>query len=105
MVLQAALEDDFARWREKGMGISLDDLQADCLSILRFACDVLLFSASLEQLGRMMRDFGEKYRKRRTENPPGQDENSQQPQSRVFAIERTCEVSRSNNNFRATGDN
>ena len=29
---QAALEDDLARWREKGMGISLGALQADCSS-------------------------------------------------------------------------
>ena len=40
-VLQAAPEDDLARWREKGMGISLGDLQADCLLNLRFADDVL----------------------------------------------------------------
>ena len=56
-VLQAALEDDVARWREKGMGISLGDLQADCLSNLRFADDVLLFSTWLEQLRSMMCDF------------------------------------------------
>ena len=36
-------EDDLARWREKGMGISLGDLQADCFSNLQFADDVLLF--------------------------------------------------------------
>ena len=56
-VLQAALEDDLARWREKGMGIRLGVLQSDCLSHLRFAGDVLLFSASLEQLRNMMCDF------------------------------------------------
>ena len=33
-VLQAALEDDSARWREEGMRISLGVLQADCLSNL-----------------------------------------------------------------------
>ena len=36
-VLQAALEDDLAPWRDKGMGISLGVLQSDCLSNLRFA--------------------------------------------------------------------
>ena len=48
-VLQAALEDDLTRWREKGMGISLGDL--------RFADKVLLVSASLEQLTSIMCDF------------------------------------------------
>ena len=51
-VLQAALEDDLAQWREKGMGFSLGDLQADSLSNLRFADDVILFSASLKQSNR-----------------------------------------------------
>ena len=39
------------------MGISLGDLQADCLSSLRFPKDVLLFSTSLKQLKKMMSDF------------------------------------------------
>ena len=52
-VLQAALEDDMARWREKGMGISL---QSGCFSNQRFAGDVLLFSTSLEELRNMMCD-------------------------------------------------
>ena len=56
-VLQAAMEDDLSRWREKGMGITLGDLQADLLSNLRFADDVLLISASLEQLRSMMCEF------------------------------------------------
>ena len=56
-VMQDALEDDWARWREKGMGISLGVLQPDCLSNLRFEDDVLLFSTSLEQLRSMMCDF------------------------------------------------
>ena len=51
-VLQGAL-----RWREKGMGICLGDLQAGCLSSLRIADDVLLFSTSLEQFRSMMCDF------------------------------------------------
>ena len=56
-VLQAALKDGLERWREKDMGISLGDQQADCLSNLRFADDVTLFSTSLEQLRSMMCDF------------------------------------------------
>ena len=55
-VLQAALEDDMARWREKGVGISLGVLQSDCFSNQRFAGDVLLFSTSLEELRNMMCD-------------------------------------------------
>ena len=55
-VLQAALEDDLARWREKGMGISLCVLESDCLSNLRFADDVLLLFTSLEQLRNLMCD-------------------------------------------------
>ena len=54
---QAALEDDLARWRGKGTGISLGVLQADCFSNLRFADAVLLFSTSMEQLINMMCDF------------------------------------------------
>ena len=53
-VLQSALEDDLRIRREKGMGISLGDQQADSLSNLRFADDVLLFSTSLNQLKKMM---------------------------------------------------
>ena len=51
--LQSALEDDLRILREKGMG----DQQCDCLSNLRFADDVLLFSSSLNQLKKMMSDF------------------------------------------------
>ena len=36
------------------MGISLGDQQADSLSNLRFADDLLLFSTSLNQLKKMM---------------------------------------------------
>ena len=56
-VLQAALKDDLQRWREKGMGISLGDQQAACLSNLRIADDVFLFLTSLEHLRSMMCDF------------------------------------------------
>ena len=55
-VLQSALEDDSRMWRERGMGISSRDKQAGCLSNLRFADDMLLLSASLSQLKKMMSD-------------------------------------------------
>ena len=42
------MEDDLTRCREKRMDITLGDLQADLLSNLRFADDVLLFSTSLK---------------------------------------------------------
>ena len=51
------LNDDLASWQKKGMGICLGDSETDCLTNLRFADDVLLFSTSLEQLPRMMCDF------------------------------------------------
>ena len=58
-VLQAALEDDLTRWREKGVGI--------CLGDLRFADEVLLVSASLEQLTSICVRLQEEYRKCGTE--------------------------------------
>ena len=106
-VLQAALKDDLTRWRERGMGIRLGDSQADCLSNIRFADDLLLFST-----------FQEKHRECGAENPPGQDRNSQQSgveqkkrgvhrqhQSRSITSERMFQVSRTNNNVRATRNN
>ena len=39
------------------MGICFGDSESDCLTYLRFADDVLLFSASLVQLQKMMCDF------------------------------------------------
>ena len=48
-VLQVALKDDLASWQTEGMGICLGDSETDCLTYLRFADDVLLFSTSLEQ--------------------------------------------------------
>ena len=104
-VLQAALKDDLTRWRERGMGIRLGDSEADCLSNLRFADDVLP-------------TFQEKHRECGAENPPGQDQNSQQSgvkqkkrgvhrqhQSRSITSERMFQVSRTNNNVRTTRNN
>ena len=117
-VLQAALEDDLARWREKRSGISLGVLQADCLSNLRFAEDVLFVHYIPGAAQKYDVRLQEMYRKRMSGNPRRKDENSLQPrikqkkrgddrqhQSRGVASERTCEVSRSDNNFRTTGDN
>ena len=57
-VLQMALKDDVERWeKSKGMGIRQGDHESDCLTNLRFADDVLLFSASLVQLQKIMCDF------------------------------------------------
>ena len=49
-VLQYSLESDLKRWQEKQKGIRLSDKTEDCLTNLRFADDVLLFSTSLEKL-------------------------------------------------------
>ena len=42
---------------QKGMGVRLGEYESDCLTNLRFADDVLLFSTSLVQLQKMMCDF------------------------------------------------
>ena len=55
MVLQKALEDDIPRYqKKKGMGVYLSNHDHDCLTNLRFADDVLLFTTSKEQLQKMM---------------------------------------------------
>ena len=57
-VLQMALKDDVDRWQKsKCMGFRLGDHESGCLTNLRFADDVLLFSTSLAQLQKMMCDF------------------------------------------------
>ena len=48
---------DLKRWQEKGKGIKLSDATEDCLSNLRFADDVLLFSTSLNKLRDMLCEF------------------------------------------------
>ena len=48
---------------QRGMGFRLGNYESDCLTNLRFADDVLLLSASLVQLQKMMCDF-----KQRTES-------------------------------------
>ena len=57
-VLQMALEDDVERWQKSnGKGIRLGDYETDCLTNLRFADDVLLFSTSLVQRQKMVCDI------------------------------------------------
>ena len=57
IVLQYSLESDLKRWQEKRKGIRLSDKAEDCLTNLRFADDVLLFSTSLEKLRKMLCEF------------------------------------------------
>ena len=54
---QFSLEEDLKRWQEKQIGIRLSDKKEDCLTNLRFADDVLLFSTSLTKLEEMLCDF------------------------------------------------
>ena len=56
-VLQYSLENDLTRWQGKQKGIRLSDKIDDCLTNLRFADDVLLFSTSLGKLRDMFCDF------------------------------------------------
>ena len=56
-VLQYSLENDLKQWQEKRKGIRLSDITEDCLTNLRFADDVLLFSTSLEKLREMLCEF------------------------------------------------
>ena len=45
MFLQKALQDDIPHWqKKKGMEIYLSDYDHDCLTNMRFADDVMLFS-------------------------------------------------------------
>ena len=56
-VLHTSLEDDLKRWQEKQKDIRLSDKNEDCLTNLRFADDMLLFSTSLNKLEEMFCDF------------------------------------------------
>ena len=56
-VLQYSLEEDLKRWQEIRKGIKLSDAMEDCLTNLRFADDVLLFSTSLDKLRDMLCEF------------------------------------------------
>ena len=56
-VLQYSLREDLDRWQETRKGIMLSDATEDCLTNLRFADDVLLFSTSLNKLRDMLCEF------------------------------------------------
>ena len=56
-VLQYSLESNLTKWQENKKGIRLSDKADDCLTNLRFADDVLLFSTSLKKLRDMLCDF------------------------------------------------
>ena len=56
-VLQFSLDNDQKRWQEKQKNIKLSDKTEDCLTNLRFADDVFLFSTSLERLREMLCEF------------------------------------------------
>ena len=58
-VLQYSLESNLTKWQENKNGIRLSDKTEDCLTNLRFADDVLLFSTSLKKLHDMLCDFKE----------------------------------------------
>ena len=61
------------------MCISLGDKQADCLSNLRLADDVLLFSTSLKQLKKMMSEFKRSTKRVGLKTHPEENEDSLQP--------------------------
>ena len=56
-VLQYSLESNLTKWQENKKGIRLSDKTEDCLTNLRFADDVLLFSTSLKKLRDMLCAF------------------------------------------------
>ena len=56
-VRQSAMESDSWSWREKSLGLKLEDDKKSCMSNLRFADDVLLVVNSLRQLKKMMTDI------------------------------------------------
>ena len=56
-VSQFALEDNLKNWQGKNKGIRLSDRKEACLTNIRFADDVLLFSTSLNKLKDMLCDF------------------------------------------------
>ena len=56
-VLQYSLREDLDRWQERRKVIKLSDAAEDCLTNLRFADDVLLFSTSVNKLRDMLCEF------------------------------------------------
>ena len=68
------LKDDVERLQKsKGMDIRLDDYETGCLTNLRFADDVLLFSVFAGAAPKNNERLQAVYWKCRIKNPPGQD--------------------------------
>ena len=100
--------------KSKDMGIRLGDYESDCLTNLRFADDVLLFSTSLVQLQKMMCDIkhstetvGLKIHPNKTNIPSNQSTNRRKEvQINNIKVEILsaceCEVSWANNYISAT---
>ena len=110
-----ALKDDVEGWQKsKDMGIRLGDYESDCLTNLRFADDVLLFSTSLVQLQKMMCDIkhstetvGLKIHPKKTNIPSNQCTNRRKEvQINNIKVEILsaceCEISWANNYISAT---
>ena len=76
-VLQFSLEGDLKRWQDQQKGIRLSDKKEDCLTNLRFADDVLLFSTSLEKMREMLCEFKTSTEAVGLGNPPRQDRDTQ----------------------------
>ena len=73
-----ALKDDVERWQKsRGMGIRLGDHESDCLTNLRFTDDVLYFAGAAPENDVRLQGANCKCM---IENPPRQDESSEQPQ-------------------------
>ena len=51
------MENDLKRWQEQQKSIRVSNKKEDCLTNLRFADDVLLFSTSLEKLRDILCEF------------------------------------------------
>ena len=84
-VLQYSLKEEIQRWqKKKGMGIYLSDHDRDCVTNLRFADDVMLFATSKRTDTEYDVRIQESNRESGTQDPPRQDENSQQPEQNEF---------------------
>ena len=89
-VLQYSLKDEIQRWqKKKRMGIYLSDQDRDCLTNLRFADDVMLFATLQRTAAEYDVRIQESNRESGTEDPPRQDEDSQQPEHHEFEYKKT----------------
>ena len=74
------------------MGIYLSDRNHDCLTNLRFADDMILFATSKEQIRKMLCGFKNATEKVGPQDPPRQDEDSQQPEHHQLGLKKHLEV-------------